>query len=93
MEVWVRIVEDKKKAVVMQKITLPDSADIGAWNCTLNALLLHMCGGCAMACLGKKHYCTGDSTYELRIQAALDGLANGTYKTVVAAAKAEGVLR
>jgi hypothetical protein len=44
-----------------------------------------------MARLGKKHYCTGDSTYELRIQAALDGLADGTYKTIVAAAEAKGV--
>ena len=44
-----------------------------------------------MARLGKKHYCTGDSTYVVRIQAALDGLADGTYKTIVAAAKTKGI--
>ena len=32
-----------------------------------------------------------DSTYVVHIQAALDGLADGTYKTIVAAAKTKGV--
>jgi hypothetical protein len=39
-----------------------------------------------MARLGKKHYCTGDSTYEGHIQVALDGLADGTYLWVRAIA-------
>ena len=43
MQLRVSIVKDKRKAVVIQKITLPDSADVGASNrkAYLNASLLH----------------------------------------------------
>ena len=44
-----------------------------------------------MARLGQKNRCTGDSSYDLRIQSALDGLANGTYKTISGAARASRV--
>ena len=42
----------------------------------------------AMGRLGMKHHCTGDSSYGQHIQSALDGLAEGTYKTIVEAADA-----
>lgn len=38
-----------------------------------------------MGRLGMKHRCTEDSGYDRRIQSALDGLAEGTYKTIVEA--------
>jgi len=44
-----------------------------------------------MGHLGMKHHCTGDSSYDRCIQSALDGLAEGTYKTIVEAAKASQV--
>lgn len=42
--------------------------------------------------LGRAHRCTGDPTYEARLMAALEGLENGSYRTISQAAREQKVL-